>query len=567
MTTLRVGAVCRGSAVERWEGAVIEHLLTADGVALEIVIIETPTNEAARGVDPWSPPLPRWVSDWLLARADFRRRVDLRSLLDSVPAVLRLPVEEELTSSKDDSPSPECSIIREVRRRALDVVIYMGSRDPRTFSLPNLRQGVWTFSFGDGGTARTPWPVWAAIERGDRTTTVTLERSSCEAGGPGILRRGVFRTVGSSLRDSADGVLSEVARWPGELCSSIARRGRISLCSDSGPGASERATAPARLALLGLLRSVVRNRLLKVAERAFRHDCWSVGLVRSPIQSFVLPGFTCEPLWLHPSRRGEYLADPFGYECGGRLVVLIEAYEQRTDRGHLESVVGLDTATPHRSEVDLRDDVHLSYPYLVKWRDSVFCVPESAHAGETVLYRGSPSPSRWERVATITDGPVVDPTLFLHEDVWWLAGTNLSRGPNHILFLWYSRDLLGPWRPHPHNPVKIDVRSARPAGTPFRHQGRLYRPAQDCSERYGGRIVINRVLHLSPDGFEEEVAAVVDPSAFGPGWRGAHTLSQVGSSTLVDAKRAAFVPAALLRNLAVRWGRTVVRVPSEGEGG
>ena len=40
--------------------------------------------------------------------------------------------------------------------------------------------------------------------------------------------------------------------------------------------------------------------------------------------------------------------------------------------------------------------------------------------------------------------------------------------------------------------VKTDVRSARPAGTPFVYQGELYRPAQDCSRTYGGSIVIHR---------------------------------------------------------------------------
>ena len=35
------------------------------------------------------------------------------------------------------------------------------------------------------------------------------------------------------------------------------------------------------------------------------------------------------------------------------------------------------------------------------------------------------------------------------------------------------------------------------------HMGRLYRPAQDCSEVYGQRIVINEVLALSPADFEE----------------------------------------------------------------
>jgi hypothetical protein len=88
--------------------------------------------------------------------------------------------------------------------------------------------------------------------------------------------------------------------------------------------------------------------------------------------------------------------------------------------------------------------------------------------------------------------------------------------------------------------VKEDIRSSRPAGTPFFHEGELIRPAQDCSKTYGGRIVLNRVTRLTPTKFEEQQVAVVDPLTDSPYPNGIHTLSAVGNFTMLDAKRLVF---------------------------
>ena len=95
--------------------------------------------------------------------------------------------------------------------------------------------------------------------------------------------------------------------------------------------------------------------------------------------------------------------------------------------------------------------------------------------------------------------------------------------------------------PHAANPVKLDVRSARPAGTPFVHNGHLYRPAQDCSGSYGGKTVINRVIRLTPTEFEEEQVAVIKPYKNSPYPDGIHTISVAGNMTIIDGAKKVFV--------------------------
>ena len=99
--------------------------------------------------------------------------------------------------------------------------------------------------------------------------------------------------------------------------------------------------------------------------------------------------------------------------------------------------------------------------------------------------------------------------------------------------------------------MKTDVRSARPGGLPFVHEGALYRPAQDCSRSYGWRISVQRVARLTPTEFAEETAAVLEAAPDSPFPDGRHALTPVGDVVLIDGRRTVFVWAALLAFLRI----------------
>lgn len=192
---------------------------------------------------------------------------------------------------------------------------------------------------------------------------------------------------------------------------------------------------------------------------------------------------------------------------------------------------------------------HRSYPYLFAHDGQVYCVPEASETGRVTLYRAVHPPGEWEEVATLMDGvSAVDTTIFRHDGLWWMMYTDGREGPHHVLYARHAEHLEGPWRPHAANPVKVDIHTARPAGTPFRVDGRLIRPAQDCGRRYGEAVVLNRVLALTPDRFVEEPVRRVGPFREGPYPDGMHTLSRVGPDlTLVDGNRVRFSPRESLR--------------------
>ena len=102
------------------------------------------------------------------------------------------------------------------------------------------------------------------------------------------------------------------------------------------------------------------------------------------------------------------------------------------------------------------------------------------------------------------------------------------------LHIYTADSLLGEWQPHAANPVKSDVRSARPAGRLYESGGALYRPAQICAPLYGTGISINRVLRLSQEEYverEEQRILPMHPA----GLLGLHTVNRAGELSVVDA--------------------------------
>lgn len=280
---------------------------------------------------------------------------------------------------------------------------------------------------------------------------------------------------------------------------------------------------------------------MRTYKELFRHDQWNVGIVQEPISAFLKQDVKHVVRWLPSVGKTKFLADAFGIVRGEKIYIFCEEYDYRTGKGRIVCVEATGDSTS-RPVIVLELPCHVSYPYLFEDDDGIYCVPETAQAGEVALYKSVDFPYTWQKVATlISDFAGHDGTIFRHEDTWWLACT--GAGPDEVfsdLFLWYSSSLFGPWKPHAANPVKKDLSSSRPAGTPFVHEGHLFRPAQDCTRTYGGRVILNRITNLTPTHFAEEKAAVIEPFSTGPYPDGVHTISAVGNITLVDGKRYRF---------------------------
>jgi len=302
--------------------------------------------------------------------------------------------------------------------------------------------------------------------------------------------------------------------------------------------------------------------IVQAFEHLLRHEEWNIGIVPEPIERFLRPREEIPVYWFPRLKQDGYLADPFAVVSDEGICILCEEYDYETQRGRIVSVKLNHEYVPSKPEPAIDIPSHASYPFLVHDDGEIYCVPETARAGEVSLYRAEVFPSKWSKISTlIRNFAASDPTIIHHEGKWWLICSGEDPlGKLANLFVWYAPKLLGPWKPHPRNPVKRDVRSSRAAGTPFFWDRKLYRPAQDCSETYGGRIVINEIKLLTDSEFQEEQVAVIEPSKYSPYPAGIHTLSAGGGVTLIDGKRLGLNRFALKRAI-LRTSRKLGRLP------
>ena len=94
-----------------------------------------------------------------------------------------------------------------------------------------------------------------------------------------------------------------------------------------------------------------------------------------------------------------------------------------------------------------------------------------------------------------------DPTIFFYNGLWWMFFTKVPLA-NEELHIWFSQNPINSaWQMHPHNPVKISVVDARPAGLPFVLEGKLIRPAQNSEHGYGSKTILMEIVKLTPETF------------------------------------------------------------------
>lgn len=420
--------------------------------------------------------------------------------------------------------------------------------DPRDLGSGGGRLGRLTFLFGEAGAGQPPGSDEVRKRLPTTTCRLVMVRSARDAT---VLRQAVVQTVAYSVALTARRVLDCCIAWPAQVILELLERGADAL---QGPTVPLPLPSPphgraARLLGAASVAAGAAARLRRMASE----DHWTIGIVDKPAAAFLDDPSPAPVRWLPEIVPGGYLADPFPIERDGRLMLLAEGYDYRQRLGYLAA---LDPARPEQSltRLDVPVPGHLSYPLPVEKNGVLHVIPESHQARRVVLLRaGEPFPGHWETAATLLDEFAgVDCTPVRHDGRWWLFCADNDDQDQTKLFLFMAEALEGPWRPHPQNPVKIDCRSSRPGGRPFLHNGSLYRPAQDCSLCYGGAIVLNRIVELTPQRFVEEVAVRIEPDPNGPYPHGLHHFVPWGDVTIIDGNRRRFGAGTAARWLSYR---------------
>ena len=244
-----------------------------------------------------------------------------------------------------------------------------------------------------------------------------------------------------------------------------------------------------------------------------------------------------------PDDGRRFYADPFPLDHRGETWLFVEDYVHALGKGIVSAVRVADDGPVGVPVPVLEEAHHLSYPFVFVRDGEAWMVPETGSAGTIDLYRASTFPGGWVKEATLISGVVAsDATLVEHDGLWWMfatvrdapLGAALGSGSySDSLHLWSALDFRGPWTPHAHNPVLVDVAAARPAGRIVRRGGGLIRPIQDCTEGYGRALALARIDRLDAEGYAQTVETRLTA---GPAWPGTrlHTLNRSETLECID---------------------------------
>lgn len=388
----------------------------------------------------------------------------------------------------------------------LDVLLRFGFGILRGPILHAAKFGVWSYHHGDNRSYRGKPALFWEIYNREKVAGSILQVLNEKLDQGEVLYRSYSRTDLRSLAKTRYGVYWKSSRFVLRCLRRISYgKAEFSGRERVSESIGKLYKNPTNLEMIQFLPRVSSHVISSVVDRYKPKMRWGIAWARRPREEPLNDGAFAELHYLI-APEGRFYADPFLIEFQGRTYIFFEDFSYRTRRGVISAVELLANGSHTEPRVVLERPYHLSYPFLFRWRDEVYMIPETAGRRRIEAYRAVGAPFEWEFAGVLVDGvEAVDATLVEKDGRLWLFA-NVAEFPgitNDELFVYHSTELFGEWTPMSSNPVISDVRCARPAGAFFVSQGALIRPSQDCSRDYGWRIKLNRVTGLTTDTYTE----------------------------------------------------------------
>lgn len=257
---------------------------------------------------------------------------------------------------------------------------------------------------------------------------------------------------------------------------------------------------------------------------------WSIGIYKGTSPLDLHPPGTIDNPVLTAAHvtdvKANFVADPFmiKHESTWYMFFEVEVQEKSGNIGKIGLAQSSDCVTWKYRKIVLEEPWHLSYPYVFKWEDDFFMIPETRSNRSIRLYRALDFPYKWKLEKTLLKKRrFSDSTIFQYNDKWWI----FTDSGNTTLRLYYSDTLTGSWKEHFQSPlIKKNPQIARPGGRVVFSENLPIRYTQDCTPYYGTLVWAFKITELTPKTYMEEKYPCPIIAASGKGWNcfGMHTI-------------------------------------------
>jgi hypothetical protein len=528
---IRVAILCRGYNFDAWEAECIREVKKLSFVEIVLLISEPASKEKPKSFFnkianyPYRNFLWRWYKRFKLKIASYEK-VSLEMELKDIPQFF---CEPELKGKYSQHFSD--FDIQKIKSYQTDVILRFAYNILRGEILTVAQYGVWSFHHADEQIIRGGPAAFWEIYNGNPVTSAILQRLTEKLDAGIILRKGYFPTIQHSFKNNLEQLLSGTTSWMKQELINVWNEKSTATTGKPIQTEAKIYSFPTNAQMISFRWKLRKNKLKFHYRELFKPEQWNIGIVKQSVEDILEKGISNVD-WFSEPKSNEYYADPFGWESNGELKIVFEHYNYKKQKG----VIAISNSGKEIETLKEKKE-HLSYPFVID-NNSHLIIPE-CNASQTIF---SFTAENVEQESILLNTiPAIDASPVFFNNRWWLFCTREGDFNNTELFLYHAAAIEGPWTAHENNPVKCDVRSSRPGGTPFVKDGKLFRPAQDCSWSYGSSIVINEVTELTENTFAEKVVKRIEPKTDWKFNKGLHTFSIVGKNkVLIDAKRYTF---------------------------
>ncbi|MBX2836348.1 MAG: hypothetical protein KTR35_05805 [Gammaproteobacteria bacterium] len=541
---LRIGILVDSEQVATWQYQLLERLISSRSAEVVLTVVrqnhQTPDSESNRGHFGYRLLLQylRWDHRRFRGKGDPFALRELRDLQASFDTIFVQPQTSQWIDTFSDHD------VEEIKNHNLDIIIRLGFRILHGDILNAARYGVWSYHHGDNSINRGGPPGFWEVYENQNCIGLTLQLLNEELDDGLVLAKSILATDKFSVNRTKESVY-----WRSTDVLPRKIRELHLLGADAFFEKIESENAYIDFydrPLLTLKNLSIRESLGFIATNFLQYLRHAVFLRRYE-EKWVLYFHLAEELstsaWQFrrlESPNDRYWADPHVVAKDDYFYIFVEEFIYKTDKGRI-AVLTLDkTGQLLDTKTVLELPYHLSYPSMFQYQDQWYMIPETCENRTIELYRCADFPHVWEPAGVLMDNvDAVDTSLYFHGGKWWMFTTMCDNdGENRFdeLFIFSSDSpLSNRWEPHPMNPVVSDVRSGRPGGALFEHDGALYRPAQDCSKDYGYAMSVQRVVELTDSTYKEYTTTKLLPD-WSKGLYGTHTLAYTPGITVIDAR-------------------------------
>lgn len=234
--------------------------------------------------------------------------------------------------------------------------------------------------------------------------------------------------------------------------------------------------------------------------------------------------------WMRNPYKDRWFADPFILDVTDKeIIVIVEEFYDPINRGRISKLI-VDRQSYQLKQVDviLELPTHLSFPAIIRSNNKVYIYPENSSGRGLDVYEYDIQANRCVKLRNITKMPLTDAVITNVFGKEYIFSTHLPRQNGNILCAYELQSdgckLV--------KEISFPNNVARNAGDWFQVNNKVYRPAQDCTERYGGAVIIQEVKKNN-DKFIFENIKKLDYT-FGTYNLGCHTYNHYKGLSVID---------------------------------